>query len=53
MCQPNDGSPRPRMRSVGRQTPQLCARKVGPNEARSLSRTFVKDELNLGMVQSP
>jgi hypothetical protein len=33
VCQPNVGSPRPGMRTVGRQTPQLCARKVGPNEA--------------------
>src|SRR5882757_4866947 len=40
------------MRTVGRQTPQLCARKVGPNEARSLSLTFGKPELNLGITQS-
>jgi hypothetical protein len=50
---PNDRSPRPHMRTVGWQTPQLCARKVGPNEARSLSRTFGKPELNLGITQSP
>jgi hypothetical protein len=41
------------MPKVGRQIPQLCARKVGPNEARSLSDTFGKDELNLGIAQSP
>ena len=49
----NDGFPRPRMPTVGRQTPQLCARKVSHNEARSLSHTFGKDELNLGIAQSP
>ena len=53
MCQPNDGFPRPGMRTVGRQTPQLCARKVCHNEARSLSHTFGKHELNLGITQSP
>src|SRR6266404_3632264 len=53
MFQPNDGFPVPRMPTVGRQTPQLCARKVGPNEARSLSLTFGKGELNLGIAQSP
>src|SRR5947209_18694695 len=53
MFQPNEGFPRPRMRTVGRQTPQLCARKVGHNEARRLSPAFGKDELNLGIAQSP
>jgi len=38
------------MPTVGRQTQQLCARKVGYNEARSLSHTFGKHELNLGIV---
>jgi hypothetical protein len=37
VCQPNVGSPQPGIRTVGRQTSQLCTRKVGPNEARSLS----------------
>src|SRR2546429_2439921 len=41
------------MRTVGRQAPQLCARKVGHNEARRLSPAFGKDELNLGIAQSP
>src|SRR5882757_3844190 len=53
VCQPIVGSPRPGMRTVGRQTPQLCARKVGPNEARSPSLTFGKHELHLGITQSP
>ncbi len=44
--------PRPYIRTVGRQTLQLCARKVGHNEARSRSHTFGKDELNLGIAQS-
>ena len=35
------------MPTVGRQTPQLCARKVGHNEARSVSHTFGKDEPTL------
>jgi hypothetical protein len=52
VCQPNVGSPRPGMRTVGRQMPQLCARKVGPNEARSLSLTFGKHELHLGITQT-
>src|SRR5258708_28480595 len=51
VCQPNVGSSRPDMRTVGRQTPQLCARKVGPNETRSLSLTFGKYELHLGITQ--
>jgi hypothetical protein len=41
---------RPDMRTVGQRAPQLCARKVGPNEARSLSPTFGKHELNLGIT---
>src|SRR5882757_9291266 len=45
VCQPNVGSSRPGMRIVGWQPQQLCARKVGPNEARSLSLTFGKHEL--------
>src|SRR6266852_3357161 len=53
VCQPIVGSPRPGMRTFGRQTPQLCARKVGPNEARSPSLTFGKHELNLGITKSP
>src|SRR5260370_9626058 len=53
MLQTNDVFPVPRMATVGRQTPQLCARKVGHNEARSNSHTFGKDELNLGIAQSP
>src|SRR6266851_7436011 len=53
VCQPIVGSPRPGMRTFSRQTPQLCARKVGPNEARSPSLTFGKHELHLGITQSP
>src|SRR5712675_1368500 len=53
VCQPNVGSPRPGMRIVDRQAPQLCARKVGPNQARSLSLTFGKHELHLGITPSP
>jgi hypothetical protein len=53
MRQPNDGSTRSRMRTVGRQTPQLCTRKVGPNEAPSLSLTFGKHELHHCITQSP
>src|ERR1700745_2795157 len=37
---------------VGRQMPQLCARKVDHNETRRLSPAFGKDELNLGISQS-
>jgi hypothetical protein len=29
----------------------LCARKVGPNEARSLSLTFGKHERHLGITE--
>jgi hypothetical protein len=43
--------PRPVCLSVGRQTPQLCMRKVSHNEARRPSCTFGKDELNLGIGQ--
>jgi hypothetical protein len=53
VCQPNVGSPQPGMRTVGRKTPQLCARKVGPNEARSHSLTFGKHERHLGITESP
>src|ERR1700759_1230171 len=49
MSQPNDGISRSRMRTVDRQTPQLCTSKVAHNEARSRSRTFGKHELNLGI----
>ena len=52
VCQPNVGSPRLGMRIAGRQPPQLCACKAGPNEARSLSLTFGKHELHLGITQS-
>jgi hypothetical protein len=52
VCQPNVGSRRLGMRTVGRQTSQLCTRKVDPNEARSLSLTFGKNELHLGITPS-
>src|SRR5258705_7919121 len=51
--QPNVESPRLCMRIVDRQTSQLCARKADPNEARSLSLTFGKHQLHLGIGQSP
>jgi hypothetical protein len=45
--------PRPICLSPAAQMPQLCTRKVSPNDARSLSHTFGKGELNLRAAQSP
>src|ERR1700757_4764775 len=53
VCQPNVGSRRLGMRTVRWEKPQLCTRKVDPNEARSFSLTFGKNELHLGITQSP
>jgi len=39
------------MPTAGRQTLQLCARKVGYYEARRLSHAFGKHELNLGITR--
>jgi hypothetical protein len=42
----------PRMPTVGRQTPQLCTRKVGHYEAHRPSHAFGKDELNLDITST-